>query len=58
MLGTSICAVVVISPATDADAGGDQHFAGHAPCGVLRQNGVENGVGNVIRHFVGMTLSD
>ena len=42
----------------DADAGGDEHFAGHAAGGILRQNGVKNGVGNVIGDLVGMTLGD
>ena len=42
----------------DADPGGDQHFAGYAAGGVLRQDRVENRIGDLVRHLVGMTLGD
>ena len=41
-----------------ANAGGDEHFAGHARRWVLREHGVENGVGNVVGNFVGVTFGD
>ena len=40
----------------DANTGGDEHFAGYPSLGVLRQNCVENGVGNVIGHFIRVTF--
>ena len=35
-----------------ADSGGDQNFAGHAASGIVFHDGVEYGVGNLIRHLV------
>ena len=42
----------------DADAGGDQHFAGHAAHRILREDGVEDGVGNLVGYLVGVTFCD
>ncbi len=39
-------------------AGGDQGFAGHPGLFVLADDGVEDGVGNLIRHLVGMAFGD
>jgi hypothetical protein len=40
----------------DADAGRDEHFAGYASLGILRQYRVEDGVGYVIGDFVRVTF--
>ena len=40
----------------DGNAGGDKGLAGDPTHGVLGQHLVENGVGNLVRHLVGMAL--
>src|SRR5699024_813989 len=39
-------------------AGGTGGLAGDAGAGVLRKNGVEDGVGNLVADFIGMPLGD
>ncbi len=36
----------------DTDTGGDQSFAGYAAGGIIRQHGVEDGIGNLVGDFV------
>ena len=38
--------------------GGDEGFAGHAGLGVLGQDGIQDGVADLISHLVGMTHGD
>jgi hypothetical protein len=42
----------------DADAGGDQHLAGHAAGRIVRQDGVQYGVRNLVGDLVGMAFGD
>ncbi len=42
----------------DAQARGDQHLAGHAARGVILHHRVQHGVGDLVRHLVGMPLGD
>ena len=42
----------------DASAGGDQHFARHTPGGIVRQDRVQHGVGNLIGNLIRMTFRD
>jgi hypothetical protein len=42
----------------DHQAGGEQGLARHPPVGILGEDGVEDGVGYLVRHLVGMTLGD
>ncbi len=46
--------MVVISPATMHRAGGDQGFAGDARGGVVGEDGIENGVADLIGDLIGM----
>ena len=39
----------------NAQTGGDERFAGHAAVRVLREDRVENGVGDLVGHLVGVT---
>ena len=38
--------------------GGSGGFTGHAAIGVMRQNGIQHGIRDLIANFVGMTLGD
>ncbi len=40
-----------------AEAGGGEGFAGDAAEGIVGQAGVEDGVGNLVGNFVGVTFS-
>jgi hypothetical protein len=40
----------------DNEAGGGKGFAGHAAGGVFGEAGVEDGVGNLVRDFIGMAF--
>ncbi len=42
----------------ERETGGDQGLAGHTAVGVVRQDGVENGVRDLIRQLVRMALGD
>ena len=44
--------------ADDAEIRGDHSLAGHAGMGVLRKAGVQNGVGDGVRHLVGVAVGD
>ena len=37
-------------------SGGDKCFAGYLGVGVMRKDFVEDGIGNLVCHFVGMTF--
>ena len=41
-----------------AQIGGHQGFGGHARGGILRQNGIQHGIGNLVGHFIGMAFGD
>jgi hypothetical protein len=45
-------------PGHDNETGCDQSFGGNAAMPVLGKNCIQHGVGNLIRHFVGMTFGD
>src|SRR5699024_7775063 len=40
----------------DDEAGGDERFAGHAGMRILPEDRVEDGIGDLISHLVGMTF--
>ncbi len=40
----------------DAESGGEKRFTGHPGHGILRQNGVEDTVGNLVSDLVGMSF--
>jgi hypothetical protein len=42
----------------DTEAGRQQRLAGDAPVGILGEDGVEHGVGDLVGHLVGMALGD
>ena len=42
----------------DAETGRQQGFAGDAAVGILGEDGVEHGVGDLVGHLVGMALGD
>jgi hypothetical protein len=50
--------VVVTSPATITDAGLDQGLAGDAGARVLREDGVEHGVGDLVGDLVRVAFGD
>ena len=45
-------------PGDHANAGGNEHLAGNAAGWVVRENRVEDGVGDLIRHLIGMAFGD
>ena len=45
-------------PGVDGQVGGNQRLAGYVGGGIERQAGVENRVGNLVAHLVGMSFGD
>ncbi len=55
----------IVDPRLGGDLAGDhdvagleERLAGHPALGILAQDGVEDGVGDLVRHLVGVTLGD
>jgi len=57
-LGDVYIAIAGDFPGDDGEAGGDHGFAGDSGVGVHGEHGIENGIGDLVGHFVGMAHGD